>query len=192
MRYIKKAVWTELVTKISAVQAKAEPHPAQLMRLTKTAQGGDSPLLHLPWAPRVTEAQWGAESPHSLHSAEQGWSTFLLPTRLGSAVPGGNRATRLLWIHKAKGSSGCRPGWHSTPSSSALVVAGSAGNWHYNSNLQEEKVNIQTTNCFYFCYRGAGVWSRGEPSGHVNIHKHPTLIRVNRKPSWFKNNNNNN
>lgn len=52
----------------------------------------DSPLLHLSRAPRVTEAQWGAESPCSLHTAEQGWSTFLFPTHLGSVVAGGNRA----------------------------------------------------------------------------------------------------
>ena len=79
----------------------------------------------------------------------------------------------------------------STPSVSALVEAGSAGNWHCNSNLQKEMVNIQPTNGFYFCYRRPGVWSRGNPRGHVNIQKHPTFIHFNRKPSWFKNNNNN-
>ena len=167
---------------VPAKKKRRRTETAQLMRQTETAQGRTHRCSTFPGS----QGHWDPVG---------SWISMLTPqsrARLGNTpIPHssrissgwGKQSPTLLRTHKAQGRSGCRAGWHSTPPVSALVVAGSAGNWHYSSNLQEEKVNIQPTNCFYFCCRGPGVWSQGEPSGHVNIHKYPTLSHVNRKSS---------
>lgn len=117
--------------------------PSQSMRLTKTAQGETSPCFTFP---HVTEAQWGAESPYPPCSAKQGWSTLLFPTPLVSAVLRGKQSPNSEFTRPTE-VVGCRASWHSTPSIPTLMVAGSAGNWHYNPKPQDGKVNIQPTIC---------------------------------------------
>lgn len=147
----KYAVWAEPVTKISAGEERgASP---RTLHGPRPQQGGltAAPPPGLPGSLRPSGA---AESPCLLHSQGLSQHSYSHSSRISSKRLGEMRAPTLLWIHKAQGRSG--ESWLAPPPAPALV-AGSAGNWHYSSNLQEEKVNIQPTNCFYFCYRGP--WS---------------------------------
>ena len=167
--------------------------PSQSMRLTKTAQGETSPCFTFP-LPLVSLRPSGELTLHThpaVPSRAGQHSYSPLPwcqqCSAGSRVPTLNsQGQRRQWDAELVGTPllPSRPWWWQAQQETDTVTQNpKRGRWI--SNLPS--ATRQWESVSYFCYRGPGVWVGEEPSGTLNIHKHPTLVlHFNWRPSWFK------